>query len=84
MKNIPFSDKELFEAIGNILDGKISGYIKNDGGDIKLLKVENAVVYVQLLGACVGCSKSNSTIKNVIEKEIRRMIHPDISVEEVK
>jgi len=81
--NIPFSDDELFEAITNILDDKIRTYIKNDGGDIDLIKVNDGIVYVKLKGACVGCAGSTTTIKNVIEKEIKRMIHPNLIVQQV-
>jgi Fe-S cluster biogenesis protein NfuA len=82
--NIPFNDDELFEAITNILNDKIATYIKNDGGDIELIKVQDAIVYVKLKGACVGCAGSTSTIKNVVEKELCRLIHPNLKVEQVK
>lgn len=81
--NIPFSNEELFEAVNNILDGKIKDYIKKDGGDIELIKVDNAIIYVRLSGACVGCAGSSSTLKYVVEKEIKRMIHPELIVEQV-
>ena len=80
---IPFSDEELFEAITNMLNGKIREYINKDGGDIELVKVDSATVYVKLTGACVGCSGSTSTLKYVVEKEIKKMIHPDLIVKQV-
>jgi Fe-S cluster biogenesis protein NfuA len=82
--NIPFSDEELFEAVTNILNGKITDYIKKDGGDIVLVKVQNSIIYVKLQGACVGCAGSTSTVKNIIQKEICRLIHPDLIVEQIK
>ena len=82
--NSPFSDEEVFEAVNNILDGKIKDYITKDGGDIKLVKVDDSKIYVQLSGACVGCTGSSSTLKHVVEKEIKRMIHPALIVEQVQ
>ena len=81
---MPFTDEELFEAITNIINDKIATYIRNDGGDIELIKVKNAIVYVKLKGACIGCAGSDSTIKNIVQKEICRLIHPNLKVEQVK
>jgi Fe-S cluster biogenesis protein NfuA len=38
------------------------------------------VVYVQLKGACVGCSSSGTTLKYGVERQLRMDIHPELSV----
>jgi Fe-S cluster biogenesis protein NfuA len=81
--NMPFSDEELFSAIKTLIGDKISPMLARDGGAIELLKVESPVVYVQLQGACIGCASSGSTLKFVVEKEIRSFIHPELVVENV-
>ena len=45
--------------------------LARDGGAIELLDIKNAKVYIQLKGACVGCSASGSTLKYVVEKELK-------------
>lgn len=45
----------------------VKSYIQNDGGDIKLIKFEDGIVYIKLLGACEGCIMKDYTIKDGIE-----------------
>jgi nifU-like protein len=45
----------------------VKPYIQNDGGDIKLIKFEDGIVYIKLLGACEGCIMKDYTIKDGIE-----------------
>jgi len=76
---LPFTDEELKPVVQDVLD-KASVWIKQDGGDVKLIDVKNGTVYVQLQGACVGCSSSGTTLKFGIEREMKMRIHPDIKV----
>lgn len=57
--------------------GRIRNALKMDGGDIELVKVENNVVTVRLKGACAGCPFSQMTIRNFVEKELKKAI-PEI------
>lgn len=77
---IPFSDEDLKPAVKNIVDNKISPMLATDGGAMQLLDVINQKVYIQLQGACVGCSASGSTLKFVVEKELRTAIHPELEI----
>lgn len=45
----------------------VKPYIQNDGGDIKLIKFEDGIIYIKLLGACEGCIMKDYTIKDDIE-----------------
>lgn len=45
----------------------VKPYIQNDGGDIKLIKFEDGIIYIKLLGACEGCIMKDYTIKDGIE-----------------
>jgi Fe-S cluster biogenesis protein NfuA len=54
------------ERINTALD-RIRPMIAADGGDVWLIRVENATAYVQMLGACGGCPASHLTLKNGIE-----------------
>ncbi|SHO80631.1 Nitrogen-fixing NifU-like [hydrothermal vent metagenome] len=76
---IPFTDEELKPAVLNVIE-KVQPSIKLDGGDIKLIDIKNGVVFVQLQGACVGCGSAGTTIKFGVEKQMKALIHPDITV----
>jgi Fe-S cluster biogenesis protein NfuA len=77
---IPFTDEDLQQPVSNIIDTKISPMLKQDGGAISLLQIKNATIYVQLQGACVGCVASGSTLKYIVEKELKSAIHPDLLI----
>ncbi|MDD3024942.1 MAG: NifU family protein [Aliarcobacter skirrowii] len=76
----PFNDEDLLDPVKNIISKKISPMLARDGGAIELLAIKNAKVYIQLQGACVGCSASGSTLKYVVEKELKSAIHPDLKI----
>ncbi len=76
---IPFSDEDLYPAVQNVIE-KIKPMLALDGGDIKLLGVKNGKVFVQLGGACVGCSASGNTLKYGVERQMKIDIHPEIEV----
>jgi len=78
--SIPFTDEDLQQPVSNIIETKISPMLARDGGAIELLKIEDAKVYVQLQGSCVGCAASGSTLKFIVEKELKAAIHPELEI----
>ena len=56
---------------------KIREVLKQDGGDIELVAVENGVVKVRLKGACAGCPMSQMTLTNFVETELKKAV-PEI------
>jgi Fe-S cluster biogenesis protein NfuA len=56
---------------------KIRPGIAADGGEVWLVKVEDGVAYVQMLGACGGCPASMMTLKGAIETIVRAEV-PEI------
>lgn len=80
MSIFPFTDEDLQEPVKNIISNKISPMLARDGGSIKLLDIKNAKIYIQLQGACVGCSASGSTLKFIVEKELKSSIHPNLTI----
>jgi Fe-S cluster biogenesis protein NfuA len=64
------------ETINNVekaLD-EIRPFLMSDGGNIKLLSIEDFVVKVQLEGACTGCSVNQMTLKNGVEATIKKYV----------
>ena len=51
---------------------EIRPFLISDGGNIKLLSIENNIVKVQLEGACSGCSVNQMTLKNGVEATIKK------------
>ncbi|ANV97356.1 hypothetical protein BBW65_00310 [Helicobacter enhydrae] len=74
-----FSDEELQAPVNDSIQ-KVRPYLLKDGGDIKVLRIQNGRVYVELQGACKGCPSSTNTLKNRIQHQLRMDIHPDIEV----
>ncbi|BAK72525.1 MAG: NifU family protein [Arcobacter sp.] len=77
---IPFTDEDLLTPVSSIIENKIAPMLARDGGAIKLLDIKNARIFVQLQGSCVGCSASGSTLKFIVEKELKSAIHPDLEI----
>jgi len=78
--SMPFTDEDLQSPVSNIITKKIAPMLAKDGGAIELLQIKNAKVYVQLQGACVGCAASGSTLKFIVEKELKAAIHPELEI----
>ncbi len=53
------------EQIEMTLD-KIRPFIQRDGGDVIFDSFENGIVYVQMIGACEGCSLIYETLSSGI------------------
>mgnify|MGYP000234314414 FL=1 len=51
---------------------EIRPFLISDGGNIKLLSIEENTVKVQLEGACIGCSVNQMTLTNGVEATIRK------------
>ena len=51
---------------------EIRPFLMSDGGNIKLLSIEDEIVKVQLEGACIGCSVNQMTLKNGVEATIKK------------
>jgi Fe-S cluster biogenesis protein NfuA len=78
--SMPFTDEDLQQPVSNIIKTKITPMLAQDGGAIALLQIKDAKVYVQLQGACVGCAASGSTLKFIVEKELKTAIHPELQI----
>jgi len=68
------------EKIQKALD-KIRPMLQADGGDVEFVDVQDGVVKVRLQGACAGCPMSQMTLKNGIEKMLKKEIPEIKSVE---
>ncbi|MCK4517937.1 NifU family protein [Candidatus Babeliales bacterium] len=77
------SDSALCNQIKDVIEFIRPRFLAH-GGDLSFVRFEEGVVYVQLAGACIGCPSSRSSIKNMIEAELRREIPQVERVEAVE
>ena len=70
----------MIEKVENAL-AKIRPMLQADGGDVDLVGVAEGIVKVRLKGACSGCPMSQMTLKNGIERFLKKEIPEIISVE---
>ena len=47
---------------------KLRPYLQRDGGDIEFIKFEDGIVYVQMHGACAGCTMLDATLIDGVEQ----------------
>jgi Fe-S cluster biogenesis protein NfuA len=67
------SDAEITQQVGPILE-ELRPFLQQDGGDCELARVEDGIVYVRLVGSCVGCPSSLATLKGGIEMRLKEAI----------
>jgi len=63
----------MHDKVQAVID-KIRPSLQADGGDVELVSVEDGTVKVRLQGACKGCPMSQMTLKNGIEKILKKEI----------
>jgi Fe-S cluster biogenesis protein NfuA len=68
------------EKVKEAID-KIRPMLQRDGGDVELVGVSDGIVTVRLTGACAGCPMSQMTLKNGIEKFLKKEIPEIVAVQ---
>ena len=64
-----------------VILNKIRPYLQQDGGDVEYVSFKEGIVYVRMLGACVGCGSIDSTMKDGIEALLLEEVPGVIGVE---
>ncbi len=65
--------QDLKNDVETALD-KIRAGLRVDGGDVQLVDIEDGRVKLKLQGSCAGCPFSQMTLKNFIEKELKKSV----------
>jgi NifU-like protein len=71
---------DLKDKVDQVVEEKIKPSLKLHGGDITIVEVKGIKVFCMLEGACSSCSGAKFTLKNLVEKQLKEYVHPDISV----
>lgn len=77
------NNNEIIKEVKKVIR-KLRPYLNQDGGDLEFVDFKDGVVYIKLLGACMGCSSSDDTIKNSIEAMLLEEVPYVIGVEKVE
>jgi Fe-S cluster biogenesis protein NfuA len=73
----------LYSEVLAALD-KIRPYLEADGGDVKIVEInDDNVVMIELLGACGSCPMSTMTMKAGVEEAVKRAVPEIKSVEAI-
>lgn len=77
IQSVEGPDRELVKKVLEVLDRDVRPGLKRDGGDIQVLSVEDGVVKVKMVGACVGCGAQKRTVEDGIKTHLQKLI-PEI------
>ncbi|OKY75181.1 MAG: Fe-S cluster assembly protein NifU [Desulfobulbaceae bacterium DB1] len=75
---------QKIKMIEDVFEREVRPTLKKDGGDIELIDVDGDFVIVSLRGSCVSCAKSQTTLKEYVEKKLREQVLDTLIVEESK
>ena len=75
---------QKIKRIEEVLEREVRPALRKDGGDIELIDVDGDFVIVSLRGACGTCKKSQTTLKEYVEKKLREQVLDTLIVEEGK
>lgn len=83
--NFPSPDltNPVIKEIIALIEERVRPAVAMDGGDINFVNFVDGVVYVEMTGACNGCSSADMTLKNGIETMLKHYIPEVKSVEKV-
>lgn len=68
---------DITETVTALLEQQINPALAMHGGFVKLVKVENNDVHIEMGGGCQGCAASQATMKYGVETAIREAC-PDV------
>ncbi len=67
------TENEIIEDIIDVIES-LRIYVNQDGGDLEYVKYENGIVYIKILGACVGCDFIDYTYNEGVESILKENI----------
>jgi 1,4-dihydroxy-2-naphthoate octaprenyltransferase len=62
---VPTLEARIEAALDEVRPG-----IHRDGGDVWLVRVDERIAYVQMIGACGGCAMATATLRDAIEATV--------------
>ena len=81
-KTKALTNVQRMQKIMHVLEDEIKPRLAADGGDIELVDVVGQKVVVSFSGKCSGCRTRKVTIRDLVEKQLREQVEPELVVEE--
>lgn len=78
------SNLQKIRLIEDTIEREIRPSLRKDGGDMELIDIVDNRVIVATRGACATCRASGVTLKQFVERRLREVVSPDITVEEAE
>jgi Fe-S cluster biogenesis protein NfuA len=72
-ENMP-SSEEIRDRVQQVLDTEINPSVAEHGGVVRLINVQDNLVFIQMGGGCQGCGQADVTLKFGIENAIRAAV----------
>jgi len=73
----------LAERVETVIEEKINPSVAAHGGQINLVEVRDSVAYIQMSGGCQGCGMAQVTLKQGVERMLRKAVPEIAGVEDV-
>ena len=70
------------EQVQDVLN-RLRPFLLRDGGDVELVDIDQGIVRLRLLGACVNCPSSTLTLKAGIERALASEVPGVRKIEQV-
>jgi NifU-like protein len=76
----PYQFNKQVEAA---MDEYIRPMLQQDGGDVEIVDIKDAMIYCRLQGACAGCQGAAQTLKMMVEQTLKEVVDERIRVIEL-
>ncbi|MGM0581050.1 MAG: NifU family protein [Bacteroidota bacterium] len=73
---------DVLDRIENALDS-IRPYLEADGGNVRILDLNDGLLRLELLGACGNCPMSTMTLKAGVEEAVKKAVPEVTAVEAI-
>ncbi len=60
----------MYDKIEAVLDERVRPLLRNHGGNLQVLEVQDGVVRFQFLGCCAGCPAADLTNEALVQAEL--------------
>ncbi len=82
-EQVPLSPYQFSKKIEKAVDEYVRPLLAQDGGDLEIVDIKDDLGYCRLVGACHGCQGASRTLKMMVERTLKEMVHERVRVVEV-
>ena len=68
------SPYQFSKKIEKVVEEYIRPLLRRDGGDVEIVDIKGALVYVRLAGSCSGCANASLTLKMMVEQILKNEV----------